>query len=249
MIAGETLWWLPTAAAAAMAVLGVVALAAQPPRPARRWWLAALLVGGALAVGASAWHGARSRDALGGEAARLRQLGERLDALGRLLPAGPGASADETFDTVTAAIVALNAKIKDLESQIAALREKNRRRTIDPDVADKLADYLRQAGPHRVVVSCLPDDLEAFTYANQLANVLRLAGWEALGPEKTTIFGEAPAIGIRLFVRSTATAPPDTGKLLTEAFTRFNIPYQSGITPSDAIPDPATVELFVGPKP
>ncbi len=253
MIAGETLWWLPTAAVAAIAVLGVVAVAATPREPAlgrgRRWWIVVLLACGALAVGASAWQQARSRDALGGEAARLRQLGERLDALGRQLPAGPGASADETFDSVTAAIIALNAKIKDLEGQIETLREKNRTRSIAPDVAEKLADYLRQAGAHRVVVSCLPDDLEAFTYANQLANVLRLAGWEALGPEKTTIFGEAPAIGIRLYVRSTASAPPETGKILTDAFTRFNIPYQSGITPSDAIPDPATVELFVGPKP
>jgi len=29
---------------------------------------------------------------------------------------------------------------------------------------------------------------------------------------------------------------------------RFNIPHQSGVAPSDAIPDPATVELFVGHK-
>jgi outer membrane murein-binding lipoprotein Lpp len=249
MTAGEMLWWLPTAATAGMTALGVAALAAQPWHPARKHAIAVLLVVGVLAISLSAWQQAKSHAELGGEAARLRQLGKRLDDVGRLLPAGPGANSDETFDTVAAAIVSLNAKIKDLEGQIETLREKSRTRSIEPEIAEKLTDYLRQAGPHRVVVSCLPDDLEAYTYANQLANVLRLAGWEALGPEKTTIFGEAPAIGIRLYVRSTATAPPDTGKLLTDAFTRFNIPYQSGITPSDAIPDPATIELFVGPKP
>ena len=248
MMAGEMLWWLPTAAAAGMTGIGVAALAVQPWQPARKRAIAVLLAAGILATGASAWQQARSRSELSGEAARLRQLGQRLDDVGRLLPAGPGANPDETFDTVAAAIVSLNAKIKDLEGQIQALREKSKTRSIEPEIAEKMADYLRQAGPHRVVVSCLPEDLEAFTYANRLANVLRLAGWEALGPEKTTIFGEAPAIGVRLYVRSTATAPPDTGKILTDAFTRFNIPYQSGVAPSDAIPDPATTELFVSHK-
>ena len=55
--------------------------------------------------------------------------------------------------------------------------------------------------------------------------------------------------GARHRRRRGAAGPPEASKLLIDAFTRFNIPYQSGITPSDAIPDPATVELFVGPKP
>src|SRR5260370_6264486 len=247
MIWGEGLWWLPSVAVAAGAVLPIVAAAAQPARPARKYWIAAVLIGGALATGASAWQQARSRAALGGETARLKQLAGRLDAVGRLLPAGPGMSADETFDTVAAALVSLHGKIKELESQIQALRAKSPIPPIEPEVAAKLADHLRQAGSHRVVVSCLPDDVAAFIYANQLANVLRMAGWEALGPEKTTIFGEAPTMGVRLYVRGAA--PPEAGKLLIDAFTRFNIPYQSGITPSAAIPHPATFELFVGPKP
>jgi hypothetical protein len=53
-------------------------------------------------------------------------------------------------------------------------------------------------------------------------------------------------MGITLYVRAGAT--PDAAKLLIDAFARFNIPYKSGVSPSDAIPDPATVELFVGPK-
>ena len=37
-----------------------------------------------------------------------------------------------------------------------------------------------------------------------------------------------------------------TVKILLDAFDRFNIPYQSRVTPSRAIPDPETIELFVG---
>jgi outer membrane murein-binding lipoprotein Lpp len=242
------LWWLPTVAVAAIAVLGILAGAAQPAWPARKYWVAAVLAGSVLATGVSAWQQARSRAALGSETARLQQIGARLDELGRKLQVTPGATPEESFDTVAAAVGALNAKIQQLEAQAEALREKTKTRTIAPDIAAKLADYLRQAGPHRVVVSCLPEDIEAFTYANQIANVLRAAGWEALGPEKTTIFGEAPAIGVKLYVRGGVTAP-EAGKLLIDALTRFNIPFQSGITPSAAIPDPATVELFIGPKP
>ena len=85
------------------------------------------------------------------------------------------------------------------------------------------------------------------TYANQIANVLRSAGWDAHGPETTAIFGDAPAMGIRLYVRSGVA--PDTAKILLDAFTRFDIPFKSGTTSNDMIPDNTTVELFVSHKP
>src|SRR6266702_625016 len=241
-------WWLPTAAVALFAVLALVALVRQPWRPSKKYWIAALLLGGILAIGASAWQGRHSRVALSEETARLREVAARLDELGRLLETGPGTTPDQSFDTVAAAIAALNAKLKDLEGQIHALQEKTRTRTIDADISAQMAEYLRPFGSHRVVMSCLPDDLEAYHYANQIANVLRAAGWEALGPETTTIFGEASAMGVTLYVRSNVAAP-DTARLLLDAFTRFNIPYQSGIASNYANPAPATVELFVGRKP
>jgi hypothetical protein len=242
------LWWVPTAAVVAMTALGLVALAVSPWRPSKKYWLAAMFVGGVLAIGVSGWRQHAGRAALGQESTRLRDMTARFDELGRLLGAGPGATPDQTADAVAAAIVARDARIKDLESQVEALQVKSRNRTIDADVAAKMAEYLRQFGSHRVVVSCVPDDVEAYTYANRIANVLRASGWEALGPETTTIFGEAPAMGVTLYVRGTE-APPEAVRLLIDAFSRFNIPYQSGIAPSDAIPDPATVELFVGRKP
>lgn len=249
MIWGEAArWWLPTAAAALLAALALVALARQAWRPTKKYWIAALLLAGVVAIGASAWQQKASRAALDQATERLGEVAGRLDELGRLLGTGSGATPDQTFDTVAAAIVALNGKFKALEGQIHALAEKSRTRTIDPDSAAKMGEYLRRFGSRRVVISCVPDDVEAYTYANQIANVLRASGWEALGPETTTIFGDAPAMGITLYVRDGA-APPDAARLLLDALARFNIPYQSGIAPSDAIPDPATVELFVGHKP
>ena len=241
-------WWLPTAAVAALAAVALFVMARQAWRPSKKYWIAVLLLLGVVAIGATASQQKTSRSALGQETERLRDLAARLDELGKLLETGPGTTPDQTFDTVAAAIAALNDKIKDLEGQIHALQEKTRTRTIAADTAAQMTDYLRPFGNHRVVMSCLPDDLEAYHYANQIANALRAAGWEALGPETTSIFGEGPAMGITLYVRNGAAAP-ETARLLIDAFTRFNIPYQSGIASNDAIPDPATVELFVGKKP
>ena len=245
---GPSLWWLPAVSVAVMAVAALAAAAAQPRRPVRKYWIAGVLVAGALATGASAWQQATYGRLLADETERLRAFATRLDALARLLPAGPGASAEQTFDTAAAALQTLNAKIAELQGQVEALRQKSRARSIEPAAAAQIAEYLRRSGGHRVVVSCAPDDLEAYGYANQLANVLRDAGWEALGPEKTAIFGEAPGMGVRLYVRNGATLP-DAARLLIDAFSRFNIPFESGVTPSDAIPDPATTELFVSHKP
>ncbi|HVB15210.1 MAG TPA: hypothetical protein VNF04_01625 [Stellaceae bacterium] len=216
------LWWLPTAFVAAITALGLIAAARTPSRPAKKYWIAALLAGGAIALGASAGQQEIGRAVLRAQSARARQL--------------------------DAGLVAANARLQKLETEARALREKLKGRTLDRDVAAKMADYLHQAGTHRVVVSCIPDDVEAFDYANQIANALRAAGWEATGPEATSIFGNVATMGVKLYVRSGA-APPAAAKILIDGFTRFNIPFESGIAPSDAIPDPETTELFVSRKP
>jgi hypothetical protein len=244
----ESLWWLPTAAVIVMTALGFVALAVQHAGTRRQIWLAVLVFVGALAIGGSVWQQRAEHAMLGGTAERLGAMRQRLDEIGGLMPGGPRATPGETFDSVAASFRGLTARIGELEDQIRALREKTRSRGIDKDVAAKMIEYLRQAGSQRVVVSCAPDDMEAFNYANQIANLLREAGWDALGPEKTAIFGEAPAMGVRLFVRP-GSVIPDAVRILVDAFTRFNIPYHSGVAPSDAIPDPLTTELFVSHKP
>jgi outer membrane murein-binding lipoprotein Lpp len=223
-----------------MTVLAFLAALAQAPRMTKLYWLTAVLVCGALAIAVAAWQQSR-------ELAQLRDLSSHLGALARLLPGGPPASPEQTVDSLATSMYSLNSRINELQAQIEALREKGKTRAIDSDTVTKLADDLRAAGSHRVVVSCVPDDVEAFTYANQIANVLRAAGWDAHGPETTAIFGDAPAMGIRLYVRSGVA--PDAAKILLDAFTRFDIPFKSGTTSNDMIPDNTTVELFVSHKP
>jgi hypothetical protein len=103
---------------------------------------------------------------------------------------------------------------------------------------------LRGFGTRRVIVSCVPDDLEAYGYANQLVTIFKAADWDAAGPQRTKIFGDVRSPAINLFVNNEDHS--DTARILLNAFAKFNIPYQSGVTPSAAIPDTETVELFVG---
>ncbi len=172
--AQAALSWLPTLAVVAMTVLGLLAAVAQPPRAAKNRWIAAVVLCGAVAIAAAAWQQRQ-------ELAQLRDLSSHLGALARLLPGGQPASPEETVDSLATSMASLNTRIEELQHQIETLREKSRGRAIDSEPAAKMADYLRPLGSYRVVVSCVPDDVEAFTYANQLANVLRSAGWDALG--------------------------------------------------------------------
>jgi hypothetical protein len=97
------------------------------------------------------------------------------------------------------------------------------------------------------VVSCVPDDIEAYNYATQIVNIMRAAGWDAHGPEITAVLANAAAMGVTVVVRDQHA--PEAAKILLDALTRFNVPYQSGIAESEAILDTATVELFVAKKP
>ena len=63
-------------------------------------------------------------------------------------------------------------QVKALEDHIRELEAGRQVRTITPDNADKLGAYLRQFGNRRVIVSCIPEDLEAYQYASQLVNIL-----------------------------------------------------------------------------
>ena len=86
--------------------------------------------------------------------------------------------------------------------------------------------------------------MEAYQYANQLVNILRAANWEVQGPQVTKIFGNVRAPGINIYMNGENSS--DTPKILLDGFVKFNIPYQSRVTPSGAIPDTETIELFIG---
>jgi len=186
-------------------------------------------------------------DRVASEISALHGLWAQWDTLSRSLPAPADGGAAAAFDTVDDARAALSAKVSRVGEQIAALQAQPVGRAVDPATAVRLADHLRQYGSYRVVVSCAPEDLEAYTYANQLMNILRAAGWDAHGPETTINVSAGPAMDVKVFVRDPSA--PDVAKILLEAFGQFNIPSQPGVTAEYAIPDTATVELFVAKKP
>jgi hypothetical protein len=185
-------------------------------------------------------------DRLAAETSALREIWRQEDALSRTMPP----AGDETpakFDTVDDALAALRDEVATISDQIAALRAGLVGRSIDPATAVKLADLLRGYGSYRVVVSCVPGDMEAYTFANQFVGILRTAGWDANGPEATVNVIDQPAIGVTVLIRDPTA--PDAAKILLDALNQLNIPHQPGIAADTAIPDNATVELYVAKKP
>jgi cell division protein FtsB len=208
-------------------ILAAVALteAGAPPSSAagRRIWLGSIMFFGALALASSVWLGKQEANVTGAVAS---------------------AESDTTAEATRAQLAE---RVEKLESRIKELEEGGHGRAISADTAAKFSEYLRQFGSHRVVVSCAADDLEAYNYANQLVNIVKAAGWDAEGPEVTEVFGNVRTIGINLYVNENNGA--DTARILLDGFAKFNIPYQSRVTPTQAIPDTETVELYVGSVP
>lgn len=220
-------FWLPTLLVIIETAIALT-WASSPPVAAigRRWWIGSLFAFGSLAIVATVWQG-------------RQQIDETT------------AVAGTTFSSQTSVKTAdvpanseLSKQVRTLEDRVRELEKERHSRTIAPDTAAQFIEYLKQFGSRRVVVSCIPDDLEAYNYANQLVNVLKAGGWDATGPETTKIFGTSRTPRINIYVNNDDNS--DTVKILLDGFAKFNIPYQSRVTPSQAIPDPNTVELFIG---
>lgn len=255
--------WVPTAAVVLMVVLACLGAVLLPERATvRREALLVAALFGAAAIAATVWTERRDlqqvravsdqgmtaqREDATRTIRRLHATWEAFDAATKPLPPGPAPHPTVSFGTADAGFAALSDEAGALAARIKAFQAGMQPRRIDDQTAAAMVDYLKPLAHGRVVVSCIPEDDEAYLYANRLATILRQAGWDASGPEFTAMFGAAPAIGISLYVRGGE--PPNTAKVLTDAFTKFNVPYQGQIAPSDAIPDTETVELFVGKKP
>ncbi|HZK91405.1 MAG TPA: hypothetical protein VFC56_14765 [Stellaceae bacterium] len=249
---GEVTRWGPAMPVALLLAVAVFEAAILPRRLwAKGAWVLAVVLCGVGSAALLRWQqqagNTATSDQLASETAALRGLWSQWDTLSRSLPPPADDGPAANFDSVDEALASLSAKVASIADQIAALKTGGKGRSVDAETAVRLADYLRQYGSYRAVVSCPPGDVEAYTYANQLANILRAAGWDANGPEATRTSGEGQAMGISLYVRNPAA--PEAAKILIDAFGRYNIPYQSAIAENDAIPDQATVELYVADKP
>ena len=188
--------------------------------------------------------------ALAGTASRpvVRQLGmSTIVLLGGLAVAATVWQARNAANQINANLAATE-QVNALKDQLTKLKESIRRRTISTDTATKLADYLRPFGVHKVVVSCLPNDIEAYHYATEILNVLKSANWDARGPETTTIFGDIKSMSINVYDSGSKNGS-DTMKILLAGLAKSGIPYQSRVPPSEALPEGETVELFIGAKP
>lgn len=237
----------------------VLALVEAVVLPFRYWakgaWALAVVLVGVGAAGLLHWEQTARGDAaadqantrLAAETSALHGLWSQWDSLSKTLPAPSGENPPGSFDNVDDALASLSAKSEVVKQQIAALKSGETARAVDPATAVKLADYLRQYGSYRVVVSCAPSDVEAYTYANQLVDILKSAGWDANGPEQTANVVEGTAMGVTVYDRDPSA--PDAAKILIDGFTQFDIPHQVGITAEYAAPDTATAELFVPKKP
>ena len=217
--------WLPTVFVIILTAVALTMAGAPLATPtARRSWWAAILLAGSFALAGSVWQGKKAAE----ETVRVA-----------------GSTAND--EAVEATRTRPAQPIETLEKPNKGPETEGRGRTVSADIAMKFAAYLREFGSRRVVVSCAPDDLEAYDYANRLVNIIRAANWDAEGPEVTEIFGDLRAVGVNLYVN--ADNHSDAVKVLLDAFAKFNIPYQSRVTPSQAIPDTETVELFVAAMP
>jgi|SRR5689334_15948698 len=219
--------WLPTLLVVVVTALALTAATSPPAAPSRRrYWTASILLFGCLAIAATVWLGQRQAEetsALAGTSGT---------------PPVPSALSDKPSASD------LTRRIKELEDHVKELERNRKARSITQTTADDFASYLRQFGSRRVIVSCIPADLEAYQYANRLVNILKAANWEAQGPQVTKIFGDVRYVGINVYMNGDSRS--DTVKILMDGFAKFNIPYQSRVTPSGAIPDIETVELFIG---
>jgi hypothetical protein len=212
--------WLPTLSVIFLASVGLT-WASSPPVTVigRRLCMACLLVGGLLAIVGSVWQ-------------------ERSVADDTLAVTGT------TTSPASQTVSELTNQVEALEDRVRLLEKHKQVRIITHEAAENFTAYLKQFGGRRVLVSCIPDDIEAYQYANQLVNVLRAGDWDAHGPEVTKIFGDVRAPGINVYVSPDDHS--DTAKILFDGFAKFNIPYQARVTPVQAIPDIETVELFIG---
>jgi hypothetical protein len=222
--------WLPTFFVILLTATALTATESPPATPAlRRLCMAGILLLGLLAL-VSSVMGERKTTQLIADARRAASV--------------PAATSANRTEANTAELAE---QVRILKNRVRELEANAGSRLISAAASTKLSEYLRQFGAHPVIVSCIPDDAEAYNYANQIVNIFRAASWDARGPEMTKIFGDIRAMGINIYSGDNNNS--EVVKILLDGFTKFNIPYHIRVAPSGSVPDSETVELFIGARP
>ena len=167
-------FWMPTLLVIVVTAMALAGTKSPPVNASGGWiWRAGILLFGCLAVGATVWQSWRNEDS-------------------SAIMAGTASSAASLLSQERSepATADLRGQINALEERVRELEAGKQVRTVAPGTREELATFLRGSGTQRVIVSCIPGDLEAYQYANQLVSILKAAGWEAQGPEVTKIFGD-----------------------------------------------------------
>ena len=239
MLRDQAMPWLPTLCVVFFLALALASVGVMRASLRRKGaWFLVIMLTGSLAIAASVWQQRNLRQ-------QAKSLGRLAQATG--LPAAPLPKPKIIVGRAAAEIAALSQETTTLRSKVANLERSEKGRVIGEALAAKLVAELKQSSGREVVVSCIWGDDEAYDYATQIVDILKRAGWQATGPEPTVIFGNAPDMAIGVYVPDGAV--PDTAKILIGAFTKFAVPYQTKVPPTDALPGGSAVELFVSRKP
>src|SRR5262245_55563497 len=136
--------WLPTLLVIVVTAVALAGASYPPARPRnRRLWTAALIIAGGLAVASTVWQGQRA----GEDGTPLSGSTMSREAFSHRQQNSPTS--------------ALTKQVKALEDRVRELEAGRQVRSIVPDTAEKFAAYLRGFSSRHVIVSCIPDVLEA----------------------------------------------------------------------------------------
>jgi hypothetical protein len=132
------------------------------------------------------------------------------------------------------------------ERQLLELQEKIRPRRLTEAAIRALSAAFRGASPKGLVtIQAVLGDGEGAAFANQLNDVLKAAGWSTSGVSLAAFVGGPNPTGVRIVVKSVATAPPYAA-VLQQAFERGGLPVDGAVDSSAA---EGVVLLLVGNKP
>ena len=146
--------WLPTFFVILLTAAALTAAEAPPTTLVlRRLRMAGILLLGLLAL-VSSVMGERKTTQLIADARRAAGV--------------PAATSTNRAEANTAELAE---QVRILKNRVRELEANAGSRLISAAASTKLSEYLQQFGAHPVIVSCIPDDAEAYNYANQITAV------------------------------------------------------------------------------